>query len=102
MFSAQGIISELVSTLFGISHGYYGAVLSNLARLHMTEAVEESNEKHLSPWSDACNESGVANTPLTPYIDKVLDIHFYIYASISIFICPYLCTYVSISLGALI
>ena len=84
----------------------------------MTEAVEESNEKHLSPWSDACNESGVVNTPLTPYIDKVLDIHFYIYASISVsmypfyiyasismFICPFLCINVSIPpipLGALI
>lgn len=79
-----------MSKLFGISHGYYGAVLSNLARLHMTEAVEESNEKHLSPWSDACNESGVVNTPLTPYIDKVLDIHFYIYASISVSMYPFL------------
>ena len=94
MLLAQGIISELVSKLFGISHGYYGAVLSNLARLHMTEAVEESNEKHLSPWSDACNESGVVNTPLTPYIDKVLNIHFHIHVSISISMHLFLCLFV--------
>ena len=70
-FIAQGIISGLVSEIFGIEHGYYGSILSNLARLHMSDAVDESNEKHLAPWSDACTTSGVINTPLTPYIDQV-------------------------------
>ena len=67
---AQGIISDMVSQIFGISHGYYGQVLSNIARLHMSDAVEESNEKHLAPWSRACSANGIQNTPLTPYIDK--------------------------------
>ena len=69
-FPAQGIISDMVSQIFGISHGYHGQVLSNLARLHMSDAVEESNEKHLAPWSQACSANGIQNTPLTPYIDK--------------------------------
>lgn len=60
-----------MSELFGIEHGYHGQVLSNLARLHMTDAVEASNEKHLAPWSDACLADNITNTPLSPFIDKV-------------------------------
>lgn len=60
----------MVSQIFGISHGYHGPILSNLARLNMSDAVEESNEKHLAPWSQACSASKILNTPLTPYIDK--------------------------------
>ena len=37
----------------------------------MDDAVEESNEKHLAPWSDACLADGISNTPLSPFIDKV-------------------------------
>ena len=72
MFVAQGIVSSLVSTLFDISHGYHGAVISNIARLHMSDAVDESNDKHLTPWSEACLADGITNTPLSPYIDKVI------------------------------
>lgn len=35
----------------------------------MAGVVEESNEKHLAPWSAACGRDGVQNTPLSPYID---------------------------------
>lgn len=38
----------------------------------MPSATEESNEKHLAPWSDACTRDGVTNTPLSPYIDQEL------------------------------
>ena len=38
----------------------------------MTSATEESNEKHLAPWSEACTRDGVTNTPLSPYIDQEL------------------------------
>ncbi len=31
--TAQGIITELVSQLFDIKHGYFGSVLSNLAKV---------------------------------------------------------------------
>ena len=37
----------------------------------MRSAVDDSNEKHLAPWSQACNTDGIANTPLSPYLDKV-------------------------------
>lgn len=33
---AQGVISELVSVLFGIEHGYQGSIISNLAKVTST------------------------------------------------------------------
>lgn len=62
----------MLSQLFTIEHGYFGTVLSNLAKLHMSGATEESNEKHLAPWSAACQRDGIINTPLSPYIDQEL------------------------------
>ena len=45
--------------------------MSNLAKVNMSGAVEASNEKHMGPWSEMCQEAGISNTPLTPYLDKV-------------------------------
>lgn len=41
-------------------------------QLHMAGATEESNEKHLEPWSVACHRDGIVNTPLSPYMDQEL------------------------------
>lgn len=41
-------------------------------QLHMSGATEESNEKHLEPWSVACHRDGIVNTPLSPYMDQEL------------------------------
>jgi hypothetical protein len=38
----------------------------------MASLVDEVNDKHLGPWAEACSQSGVENTPLTPYIDQEL------------------------------
>lgn len=38
----------------------------------MASATEQSNEKHLAPWSAACQGDGISNTPLTPYLDQEL------------------------------
>ena len=46
-----------------------------LLQLHMSSATEESNEKHLSPWSEACSRDGISNTPLSPYLDQELLYH---------------------------
>lgn len=70
--TTQGLITDLVSSMFKIQSGYFGSILSNLAKLHMSGATEESNEKHLSPWSAACARDGITNTPLSPYLDQEL------------------------------
>lgn len=70
--SSQGSISELVCQIFNIEYDFAGSVISNMARLNMSVAVEDSNEKHLSPWSEACLRDKIANTPLSPYLDQEL------------------------------
>ncbi|XP_012268433.2 uncharacterized protein LOC105693225 [Athalia rosae] len=70
--STQGSISAIISELFNINHDYWGTALSTLAKADMTTVVEEVNDKHMSPWADACNKDGVENSPLSPYIDKEL------------------------------
>lgn len=37
----------------------------------MASTVEDSNEKHLTPWSEACERDGIHTTPLSPYLDQV-------------------------------
>ena len=37
----------------------------------MSDVVDDINEKHMQPWSDACQRDGIVNTPLTPFIDQV-------------------------------
>lgn len=70
--TTQGSISSFVCNIFGIQHDYFGTVLSNMARLNMASTVEDSNEKHLSPWSEACERDGIHTTPLSPYLDLEL------------------------------
>jgi hypothetical protein len=40
-------------------------------QFNIDEVVEEVNEKHMTPWGEVCQQDGVYNTPLTPYIEKV-------------------------------
>ncbi|XP_047143812.1 uncharacterized protein LOC100209027 isoform X1 [Hydra vulgaris] len=68
--STQGSISELVCQIFGIKYDFFGSVISNVAKLNMNGVVDESNEKHLAPWSVACTADKIVNTPLSPYLDK--------------------------------
>ncbi|XP_062511891.1 dTDP-glucose 4,6-dehydratase-like [Corticium candelabrum] len=68
----QGRISSLVAQIFDIKHDYYGSLTSGLAQLSLSSIQEDSNEKHLRPWSDACIRDNVMNTPLSPFLDKEL------------------------------
>ena len=43
----------------------------SLRQLNMSSVVQDSNEKHLQPWSEACSNDQIVNTPLSPYLDKV-------------------------------
>ncbi|KAJ1520859.1 hypothetical protein ONE63_003946 [Megalurothrips usitatus] len=70
--STQGLISTLISDIFGISHDYYGQALSMMCKADMSSVVEEGNDKHMAPWAEACCSSGVENTPLTPFMDQEL------------------------------
>lgn len=70
--TSQGKITSLISQIFNVNYDYFGTVLSNLAKLNLTEAVQESNEKHMAPWSDMCTIDNIQTTPLSPFIDQEL------------------------------
>uniref|UniRef100_A0A2C9L0A8 NAD-dependent epimerase/dehydratase domain-containing protein n=1 Tax=Biomphalaria glabrata TaxID=6526 RepID=A0A2C9L0A8_BIOGL len=70
--TSQGLISSLISELFDINYDFLGSVFSNLARVRMTDIVDDINEKHVRPWSDACQRDKITNTPLNPFIDQEL------------------------------
>eukprot|EP00761_Pharyngomonas_kirbyi_P014493 gb/GECH01014523.1/.p1 GENE.gb/GECH01014523.1/~~gb/GECH01014523.1/.p1 ORF type:complete len:369 (+),score=84.88 gb/GECH01014523.1/:1-1107(+) len=68
----QKKMNALLSKLFGISTGFHGSILSNLASVRLSEAVDHANDKHLEPWAQMCKEQNIEFTPLSPYIDVEL------------------------------
>ena len=48
--TAQGHIAKIFSEMFGVSIGYQGKIVSNLARVRMDTVVETANDNHLRPW----------------------------------------------------
>ncbi|KAL2918560.1 hypothetical protein HK105_201961 [Polyrhizophydium stewartii] len=68
----QGAVNKHIETIFGITTGFQGTMISQFAKLNLDSVTEDVNDKHLQPWSELCKSGGVANTPLTPYLDKEL------------------------------
>jgi len=68
----QGKINSILEKIFQIQTDFHGTIVSNLAKLNFKAAQEAVNEKHLAPWSELCKNSGIENTPLTPYLDPEL------------------------------
>lgn len=66
---SQKKFGEILTSIFGIQVGYFGSLLSTAAQLKMKDAVETANDAHMEPWSLMCKNSGIASTPLSPYID---------------------------------
>ncbi|XP_074661238.1 uncharacterized protein LOC141913919 [Tubulanus polymorphus] len=70
--TTQGVINELISSIFRIQYDYAGTVVSNMARLNMQNVVADINSKHMAPWASMCRSSGIDNSPLNPYLDQEL------------------------------
>lgn len=68
----QKKINEILDSVFGIESDFLGTIISNLAKLNMSAAVDTANDQHMAPWSDMCKEHNIQFTPLSPYIDKEL------------------------------
>ena len=50
--------------------------LSSSARqLKLDSVVDDANETHMSPWLAMLKESGIRNTPLSPFLHKQLLAH---------------------------
>jgi nucleoside-diphosphate-sugar epimerase len=69
----QGKLNSLLAEIFNIETGFHGAVVSKMAEtVSMDSIVAHANEKHVPAWQHICQEHGIANTPISPYIDKEL------------------------------
>lgn len=71
--STQGSISDILADLFNVKVDYYGNLVSSVVDL--MGAADDANDKHLSPWAEACRQDGVNNTPLSPHMDHELLLH---------------------------
>ena len=70
--SVYAMILSLMRSLFLLSLVWLTSTyLSLFLKLNMTSTAEDSNEKHLSPWSEACEKDGIETTPLSPFLDQV-------------------------------
>ena len=61
-------ICRHVAHIFDIEYEYISSFTSMLASISLKDVAEDVNEKHLAPWSQMCNEEGISNTPLSPFI----------------------------------
>jgi nucleoside-diphosphate-sugar epimerase len=66
----QGKFNKVLEKIFKIETGFFGGMMSNLAKMNFKGVTEEVNDKHLKPWSELCKNASIVNTPLTPYLDQ--------------------------------
>lgn len=71
--SDQGSISGMVAQLFGIKYDFMGSIKSGVVTsISIKMVADTANDDHLKPWSDLLKEHGIADSPLTPYLDEEL------------------------------
>jgi len=69
----QGKINKLLEQIYGIKTDFVNAIKMVAAGAMGTKfLVGFANDEHLKPFSDACKRYGIADTPLTPYLDEEL------------------------------
>jgi len=69
----QGKVNHLLEEVYGIKTGFVNTVLMTAAKAMKTKTlVEYVNDMHLKPFSEAMKKYGIADTPLTPYLDEEL------------------------------
>jgi len=69
----QGKINILLEELYGIKTQFLNAVkMAGASAMGTKFLVGFVNDLHLKPFSDAMKKYGIADTPLTPYLDEEL------------------------------
>jgi len=68
-----GKINDCLEAVFGIKTSFLNALkMAGAAAMGTKFLVGFANDEHLKPFSDACKKYGIADTPLTPYLDEEL------------------------------
>jgi len=69
----QGKINKTLEDLFSIKTSFLnGLKMAAAGQMGTKFLVGFANDQHLKPFSDACKKYGIADTPLTPYLDEEL------------------------------
>ncbi|KAI9687131.1 MAG: hypothetical protein M1822_002542 [Bathelium mastoideum] len=71
--TAQGTLAGLIHDVFRIPTTFTSVFINTFARLNLEHVVDDVNDETLDPWSEMLAKSNcVANTPLTPFMEKEL------------------------------
>lgn len=68
----QGKLNALLGSMFSIEVGFFGSMLSNMAKMNLAGVANDANDKHVPAFVKACESAKILNTPLSPYLDKEL------------------------------
>jgi len=69
----QGKIHKLLEGIYVIKTDFVNALkMVAVSAMSTKYLVGFANDQHLKPFSDACKKYGIADTPLTPYLDEEL------------------------------
>ncbi len=71
--TSQGTLATIFSSIFSITTGFQGTLISQFARFNLDSVVDDVNEEVLQPWAELLKEKGVSNPgPLSPFMEKEL------------------------------
>ena len=71
--TSQGTLATLFGSIFNITTGFQGTLVSSFARFNLDSVVDDVNEDILQPWADLLKEKEVKDGgPLSPYMEKEL------------------------------
>jgi len=69
----QGKVNQWLEEIYNIKTKFISGVEMTAGKALGTKfLVSFANDLHLKPFSDACKKYGIAETPLTPYLDEEL------------------------------
>jgi nucleoside-diphosphate-sugar epimerase len=68
-----GKINKILEEVYGIKTTFLNGIkMAAASQMGTKFLVGLANDQHLKPFSDACKKYGIADTPLTPYLDEEL------------------------------
>ncbi|KAK3389102.1 hypothetical protein B0T20DRAFT_363994 [Sordaria brevicollis] len=71
--TTQGTMADLIGDVFGIKTGFQGTIISNFAKIHLHDVVEDVNDELLGPWAGLLEDAGITKPgPLTPFMEEEL------------------------------
>ncbi|KAJ1718052.1 hypothetical protein LPJ61_006907, partial [Coemansia biformis] len=69
--TTNAALAQAVAQLFAISPSFQSPAINFIAkRLKTEELTEEVNESLLGPWMELLTRHNIANSPLSPYLDR--------------------------------